>query len=291
MAISDVALTAGMQTNLFNLQNTSKMMENTQLRLSTGKRVNSALDDPINFFAAQSHMQRASDLSVRKDEMGEAIQLIKAADKGIESITTLIQSAKTLAQSALSATTSAAAANNVKTFNEIRAQINSLAIDAGYKGNNLMTDNTTSAELTVKFNAAGSATLDLVGFDARVVDSGTNSEIQIGAVTTAQWVTGDGTDFTIGTAVIEADILELDDAISTLRSESSELSSNLNIVTARLDFTAGMINTLSEGANKLTNADMNEEGANMLMLQTRQSLGTVSLSMASQAAQAVLRLF
>jgi flagellin-like hook-associated protein FlgL len=52
-----------------------------------------------------------------------------------------------------------------------------------------------------------------------------------------------------------------------------------------------MINTLSEGANKLTNADMNEEGANMLMLQTRQSLGTVSLSMASQAAQAVLRLF
>ena len=115
MAINEVSLTAGMQTNLFNLQQTSKLMENTQLRLSTGKRVNSALDDPINFFAAQGHMQRASDLSARKDEMGEAIQLIKAADKGIESITTLIQSAKTLAQSALSATTSAAAANNVKT--------------------------------------------------------------------------------------------------------------------------------------------------------------------------------
>ena len=291
MAINEVSLTAGMQTNLFNLQQTSKMMENTQLRLSTGKRVNSALDDPINFFAAQSHMQRASDLSARKDEMGEAIQLIKAADKGIESITTLIQSAKTLAQSALSATTSAAAANNVKTFNEIRAQINSLAVDAGYKGNNLLTDDTTAAELTVKFNASGSATLDLVGFDARVVDSGTSSEIQIGAATTAQWVTGDGTDFTIGTSTIEADIDELDSAISTLRSESSELSSNLNIVTARLDFTSGMINTLEEGANKLTNADMNEEGANMLMLQTRQALGTTSLSMASQAAQSVMRLF
>jgi flagellin-like hook-associated protein FlgL len=52
-----------------------------------------------------------------------------------------------------------------------------------------------------------------------------------------------------------------------------------------------MINTLEDGAAKLTEADMNEEGANMLMLQTRQALGTTSLSLASQAAQSVLRLF
>jgi flagellin len=52
-----------------------------------------------------------------------------------------------------------------------------------------------------------------------------------------------------------------------------------------------MVNTLNTGADNLTLADMNEEGANMLMLQTRQNLGTTSLSLASQAAQAVLRLF
>ena len=52
-----------------------------------------------------------------------------------------------------------------------------------------------------------------------------------------------------------------------------------------------MINVLESGANNLVNADMNEEGANMLMLQTRQALGTSSLSIASQAAQSVLRLF
>jgi flagellin-like hook-associated protein FlgL len=290
MAINNVTLTAGMQANLFNLQSTAKLMEQTQLRLSTGKRVNSALDDPINYFAALGHTQRASDLSIRKDEMSEAIQTVKAADKGIESITALIQQAKTLAQSALSATTSAAAANYVTQFNQIRQQVNDLAIDSGYKGSNLLTSDT-NAELTVKFNEGGSATLDLIGFDARVVDSGTNSQISFGSVATTDWVTGDGTDFTINQTVIDADIEELDTAISTLRSESSELSTNLSIITERQEFTDGMIQTLTEGANNLTNADMNEEGANMLMLQTRQALGTTALSLASQAAQSVLRLF
>ena len=69
------------------------------------------------------------------------------------------------------------------------------------------------------------------------------------------------------------------------------MATNLGIITQREEFTNGMIETLSEGANKLTNADMNEEGANMLMLQTRQALGTTALSLASQAAQSVLRLF
>jgi len=69
------------------------------------------------------------------------------------------------------------------------------------------------------------------------------------------------------------------------------MSSNLNVVTVRQDFTEKMINTLEDGAVNLTIADMNEEGANMLLLQTRQALGTTSLSLASQAAQSVLRLF
>lgn len=290
MAINNITLTAGMQANLFNLQSTAKLMEQTQLRLATGKRVNSALDDPINYFAALGHTQRASDLTLRKDEMAEAIQTVKSADKGIESITNLIQQAKTLAQSALSATTSAGAANYASQYNEIRQQINDLAIDSSYKGSNLLTSDTTT-ELTVKFNEGGSATLDLIGFDARVVDSGTNSQISFGSVATADWVTGDATDFTINQTNIDADIAELDTAISNLRAESSELSTNLSIITERQDFTDGMIQTLTEGANNLTNADMNEEGANMLMLQTRQALGTTALSLASQAAQSVLRLF
>ena len=86
-------------------------------------------------------------------------------------------------------------------------------------------------------------------------------------------------------------LLHLDTATETLRTQSSNLANNLSIITARQEFTQGMINVLKDGAAGLTNADMNEEGANMLMLQTRQALGTTSLSLASQAAQSVLRLF
>ena len=101
---------------------------------------------------------------------------------------------------------------------------------------------------------------------------------------------GSGWDQTDPTT-ISASVTELDTATETLRTKSSNLANNLSIVTARQEFTQGMINVLKDGAANLTNADMNEEGANMLMLQTRQALGTTSLSLASQAAQSVLRLF
>ncbi len=84
MAISSISLTMGMRKNLFTLLETADLMEMTSRRLGTGKAVNDALDDPINFFAAQGHIQRASDLAGRKDEMGEAVQLVNAAGNGIE---------------------------------------------------------------------------------------------------------------------------------------------------------------------------------------------------------------
>ena len=104
MALSTINLTSGMRSNLFSLQKTSDSMEITQNRLATGLNVNTALDDPINFFAAQEHRLRASDLASRKDGMSEAIQTIKAANVGVEGINNLIAQAKSLAQSAMSAT-------------------------------------------------------------------------------------------------------------------------------------------------------------------------------------------
>ena len=80
-------------------------------------------------------------------------------------------------------------------------------------------------------------------------------------------------------------------ALVSLRSIASNLGSNLSIVQTRQDFTKATINTLQTGAANLTLADMNEEAANMLALQTRQQLSSSALSMASQADQAVLRLF
>ena len=79
--------------------------------------------------------------------------------------------------------------------------------------------------------------------------------------------------------------------LTTLRSQAQSLSSNLSTVQIRQDFTKAMINTLNNGADSLTLADSNEEGANLLALQTRQQLSTTALSLASQADQNVLRLF
>ena len=103
MAPSTITLTPAMRATLISLQRTSKNMEITQERLATGLKVNSALDDPINFFAAQAHNLRAADLSSRKDEMSEAIQTIKAANVGVETIADFIAQAQSLARAVLSA--------------------------------------------------------------------------------------------------------------------------------------------------------------------------------------------
>lgn len=84
---------------------------------------------------------------------------------------------------------------------------------------------------------------------------------------------------------------QLNDALSALRSQASTFGTNLTVVENRQSFTNSLINTLEEGAGKLTLADTNKEGANLLALQTRQQLSSTSLSFASQADQNVLRLF
>jgi flagellin-like hook-associated protein FlgL len=161
-----------------------------------------------------------------------------------------------------------------------------MARDSGYKGVNLLQE----AELTVQFaSEADLSYLKLTGFGGTDISfniTGLEDEM---ATKGSNWVDSGAT--TVNSTNIEASIDRLEAARDELRVQSKTLSSNLSIITAREEFTAEMINTLGDGASKLTEADMNEEGANMLMLQTRQALGTTSLSLASQAAQGVLRLF
>jgi len=286
MALATINLTSGMRATLFNLQQTSKDFEITQKRLATGLKVNTALDDPINFFAAQEHKLRAGDLAGRKDGMSEAIQTIKAANVGVEGISNLLAQAKSLAQSAMSAT-----ATDAETFSSqygvLLTQINQMAADSGYKSVNLLQN----GSLTVEFApTADQSTLSLSGFGGATAGefnvNGLSDEITGSA---ANWVASGAT--TVDTSAVQTSINNLETAMDTLRTKSKTLSNNLSIITAREDFTSQMINTLGDGAAKLTEADLNEEGANLLMLQTRQALGTTSLNLASQAAQNVLRLF
>ena len=380
--MADISLTASMRSNLLSLQQTQSLMDTTQERLSTGKKVNSAIDNPSSYYAAQSLTNRASDLSALLDSMGQAIQTIKAADEGISTITEFASQAKAIANSArdeaankaigsvsidagvtsgnttegvkirvtnadgdveekeikLSAEKSSAsdvksdlatqlkaddsiadatvgtdgkisitAAEGYKVeivggvgafdgkisgetakepkageinesrkklaaqFDSILDQIDKVANDSSYKGVNLLQGN----DLKVVFNEDRTSDLIVEGKDA----SSAGLKISKSA---NDWKT----DYDV-----EASIKQVEDAVNTLRTMSSEFGNNYSIVQSRETFTENLINVLEEGSDKLTLADMNEESANMLALQTRQQLAINSLSLASQAAQSVLKLF
>jgi len=291
-----------MRNNLLSLQQTDKLITRTQDRLSSGKKVNSALDNPTNFFAAQAHMSRSNDLATRKDGMSEAVQMVKAADAGIKAITSLIESAKGVASAALATSSLTERANYATTYNELMGQITKLASDSGYRGTNFLNNDSLTVEFAPR---TGDATLNIQGFKSTAVglslqtveisgtygtDSAANNAAEVLGAYSAS-IAWDHSTVSQGSNTIKSSSRQLEEALSTLRTESSKLSANLSVVTTRQAFTDTMISTLSTGADNLTLADMNEEGANMLMLQTRQNLGITSLSMASQAAQSVLRLF
>ena len=368
--MSDISLTASMRSNLLSLQNTQSLMDVTQERLSTGKKVNSALDNPSSYYTAQSLSNRANDLSSLLDSMGQGISTIKAADEAITSITDFVDQAKAIANQARDETdkssvtstgtvaaeagqvdlkiggktlkvTLAAGDNSatavaakiqaaidgdtggvkgkykatgdnasgtvkieivdgadveaanisfegagikisgelednrgayVERYNDILSQIDQLAKDAGYKGVNLLggTDQT----LTVVFNEDRSSSLTIQGVDG--------SSKGLGLIAETDWSTNDK---------IDAALDRVSAATNKLRSMASEFGNNYSVVQTREEFTENLINVLEEGSDKLTLADMNEESANMLALQTRQQLAINSLSLASQAAQSVLSLF
>jgi len=379
--MSDIVLSAGIRSNLLSIQNTAKLLDQTQNRLATGLKVNSAIDDPTAFFTAQGLNNRARDLETLLDSMDQAVQTLKAADQGIQSVIKLIQNAKATANQALetkinssnvtSGNSTALTGTNLVTtaagidngdsftiqvgtaaavtiniaatnqtvsailtsisaianvtayltsdgkikieatngedlaitdvsgstgndlglagtftngtnrrsfesdFNALRTQMDQLVADASYQGVNLLQANN---DLTVFFNEAQTSSLTINSSLSDTSASGLN----IGEITGNAWAT----DGNINTAIDQ-----LDQAINTLRQQASTFGGNLSVVETRSDFTENMINTLATGASNLTIADTNEEGANLLALQTRQSLGTTALSLASQADQNVLQLF
>jgi flagellin-like hook-associated protein FlgL len=375
--MADVILSKAVRSNLSALQNTANLIAQTQTRLATGKRVNTALDNPLNFFTSQSLGARANDLSSLLDSVSNAIQTLQAADNGISSLTKLVQSAQAIAQQAqqtagttaeytgtvsgltlassftvtatktitvndgtttatitsagsvtvqqiidgvnntaslkikamltgdgriklqatdtntivlggdssvaekaqfglVDGTTAAGTLNATRTslasqFDDLRTQISQLAGDSGYNGVNLLSGDS----LKVVFNELNTSSLSILGvtFDS--------AGLGIAAATN---------DFQTDKDLTDA-LDDLTAALTTLRSQASSFGSSLSVVQTRQDFTKSMINTLQSGADNLVLADSNEEGANLLALQTRQQLSTTALSLAAQADQNVLRLF
>ena len=160
-------------------------------------------------------------------------------------------------------------------FNELRDQLDKLSDDASFNGINLLRGD----KLSITFNETGNSSIDIQTKGERSINS-TN----LGVSTTLDAADLDSD------ANIDAELNKLKSAMNEVRSQSSAFGSNLSIVQNRQDFTKSMINTLETGAGNLTLADMNQEAANMMALQTRQSLAQSTLSMANQADQGVLQL-
>jgi flagellin-like hook-associated protein FlgL len=271
-AMSDIVLSSGVRSNLLELQQTSNLITQTQTRLATGKKVNSALDNPINYFTAQGLSVRANDLNSLLDSMSTGINTINAANNGITAITKLVQAGQALVSEAQQTTDTATRATLASQFDNLLNQIDQLAGDSGINGVNLLGGDS----LTITMNDAGTSTVTLAG-----VNDSAGGDLSISSAAN-NWAAG---------ADISAAAGDLTTALTTLRSQSQALSSNLSTVQIRQDFTKSMINTLQTGADDLTLADSNEEGANLLALQTRQQLSTTALSLAAQADQNVLKLF
>ena len=344
--MADISLTASMRSNLLSLQQTQSLMDMTQERLSTGKKVNSAIDNPSSYYTAQSLTNRASDLSSLLDSMGQAVQTIQAANEGIEAITEFANQAKAIATSANDTSDASEVENYMAQFDEIMRQIDGIAKDSGYKGVNLLEE---GQELKVVFNEDRSSSLTVSGKDAsttglglsdsskwvketadtdadqfstahaytkgdyvakgtgtgetvyqvaKAIDAANQKDfdtlVKEGVLVATEYTTTGTNVFTLKTiekGEINKSITAVEDAVSKLRNMASVFGNNYSIVEGREEFTENLINVLEEGADKLTLADMNEESANMLALQTRQQLAINSLSLASQAAQSVLSLF
>jgi len=111
--MSGIVLSASVRQNLLSLQSTADLLATTQNRLSTGKKVNSALDNPTNFFTAQGLDNRASDISNLLDGIGNGVQVLQSANTGITSLQSLVDTAKSLANQALQTTVGYSTKSNV----------------------------------------------------------------------------------------------------------------------------------------------------------------------------------
>jgi len=270
-----VDLSAAIRSNLLTLSRTTNLIDRTQNRLSTGLKVSSALDDAAAFFAARGLSNRADDLNALKDGIDQGISTIEAAINGIEAVTELVEQAKGLAISAKATGDTNERSSLAVQFDALLSQIDDLTNDSSFSGTNLL--KSSPDNLTVNFNEDGTSTLTISGIDTTTATSGLN-------------VAGATNSFAGDTDINNA-ITSVNVALTTLRTNAATLGSNATVLQTRLNFTEDLANTLVSGAGKLTLADLNEESANLLALQTRQQLGINSLSLAAQSERSILALF
>src|SRR6201985_980287 len=147
MNMSGIFLSASVRQNLLSLQSTASLLATTQNNLATGQKVNSALDNPTNFFTAQSLSNRASDISNLLDSIGNGVQVLQAANTGITSLQSLVASAQSIANQVLQSPVGYSTKSNITP-----------GAIAGATADTLLAAGTAAADATFTVSAAATAT-------------------------------------------------------------------------------------------------------------------------------------
>lgn len=264
--MSDVTLSTASRQALTLLQRTSELRAQTTRRLATELKVSQVRDDPPAFFQAKALSDRARGLLAAKDDIGQAASTVEASLVGLDAIEDLSRQLKGIALSVKGASAEARAAA-AEQFDVLRQQITNLANDAGFGGTNLIAASPGNLDVTV--NETGSSQINISG---QAADAG---GLGIGAAASFNNFASDSD--------IDAAIKQLDGVITQVRVQAAGLGSSIASLQVRDNFIEDLTNTLEDGAAKLVEADLNEEGARLLAVQLRQDLGIEALGVAQRS--------
>jgi flagellin len=326
MSSYSVHLTSSVRTNLLSLSKTTDQLNTTATRLASTLKINCAADDPGAYYAAKNLDHTADTLTSRLSDMEQSVETINAADDGIDSISSYLDQMKSLLDDALSTTDSTERRGYGDQFNTLIVQIRDMAEDSSYKGVNLLCDNTYSK---VYLNESNTSSVNLQGINIEAATSSVDSNGELGSsgvvqnitatdasgntyATTAEYAltvdfsgssivglkssgtSGDNWEIDWGSddyqTLLNSVYSAVEDMQGSLKTQSTLLATDLETLSTREDFTNQNITIAQNGASELVSADLNEEGANELTLQTRQSLAVQCLSLASSHAQNALTL-
>ncbi len=208
MTMSGIVLSASVRQNLLSLQSTAQLLATTQNNLSTGKKVNSALDNPTNFFTAQGLDNRASDISNLLDGIGNGVQVLQAANTGITSLQKLVDSAKSIANQVLQSSVGYST----------KSSVTSAAL-TGATATDLLGSSSTAVTGSVVNNDNTSSAVAITGSTKLSGTAGTASNNLATGITSGETLVVNGTTFTFVTGTSSSGTnIGIGDSVSNLLS-------------------------------------------------------------------------
>jgi flagellin len=297
-----VALSIGIRTSLFALSDIGSQTAVANKRLATGKKVSEAIDNPLNFFLAKGFDKNKADLANLLDSQNVGLGTLNKTVKTIESISKLVEQVQALARQARQSSDTTVRTTLGDQIATTLNQITDFTRDAGFNGKNLL--GRTPDTLRIDFNnetGTSQTHLDSVGVDLRFngttlgfgspADGFTTTPVAAPGVETTGYTPAAWTVDAAGNALIDSLITRAASGLNKLQSVASTFAVNLSVLQVRIDYSKAQQRTLSTASDAITLADVNEEGASLAALQTRQQIAVQALSLANQADQGILRLF